>query len=187
MNTQYECLWEYLPKVQRLIFNLKTEEKVKNEDGTKSMRPLEHPILVTVLYFDDGTKVVVKNSLHDKIDLETKKLPNGKEVTVASEASKESGLVYAIAKRIFGIPDATGNIKGEGFGNILKRAVDKGIDQPYESELIKCKNAKAKAEHLAKQANAKPKESRPSLAKTVSALAEQIKSLQQVIDNLPKA
>ena len=187
MNTRYESLWKYLPSATRLIFNLKTEEKVKNEDGTKSMRPLEHPVLTTIMYFADDTKVVVKNSLHDKIDLETKTLPNGKEVTVASEASKESGLVYAIAKRIFGIPDMTGNIKGEGFGNILKRTVDNAIDQPYESELIKYKNAKAKAEHLAKQANAKPKEPRPSLAKTVSALAEQIKSLQQVIDNLPKA
>ena len=76
-------------------------------------------MLVTVVYFKDGTKVTVKNSAKDGITLVDKKvkLSDGSEktVTTASDESKEIGLVYAIVKRIICDYDDNGTVKNAGF------------------------------------------------------------------------
>jgi len=120
----------YLPKIQRVIFNLKTTETrpvldmagkpVTDEKGRVKRQTVDvSPVLATMVYFEDGTKCTVVNSDKDTITTEEKEVTyldcdkSGKEFTVktghkvlvASKAAKEAGVVYAIVKRIFGAVD----------------------------------------------------------------------------------
>lgn len=172
----------FCPAVKRVIFNL----------GTKNDRK----VLGTTVFFSDGTKTSVINSENDgltfvdatkevvKVD-ETGKSYTVKEplgFTVASDASKEMGLVYAIVKRMFGtqeINKKTGKptdvIIGNGFGRKLRDLVEAGYDTQLEDYKNKEAKKAAKAEYEARKNTAKKR--RPSLAETVDKLADIVEKL----------
>lgn len=162
----------FCPAVKRVIFNL----------GTKNDRK----VLATTVFFSDETKVSVVNSENDGLVLvdATKDVlkvdESGKSYTVkepigfkvASDASKEAGLVYAIVKRMFGTVDKKNKslIVGDGFGRKLRDLVDAGYDTQLEDYKNKEAKKAAKAAYEATKNTAKKR--RPSLAETVDKLAD---------------
>lgn len=124
---------------------------------------LENPMLTTVVYFEDKSKSVVVNSAKDKLTLVervinqdeidlAKKL--GKEevkpITIldADDASKENGIVYAIFKRVYGIPSpetktegnrriSEGTVSNSGTSQIIRDMVNHSFDTNYEAAVKK--------------------------------------------------
>lgn len=189
-----------IPTISRIIYNLKTTESValRDADGNLIIDPetekpkredrrLENPVLATTAYFTDGTKSTVKNTLTDKIQVETAYIDNetgikvsaGKldasksytEVIVATDTAKEIGLVYAVLKRIYGVLDEKNTAKGNGFGRDIRDAVNAAYDQDLEAAKTKILHKISVANHKAKQDAAKDKKPRRSLAETVDRLA----------------
>jgi len=189
LRNSLEANGTYMPNVARVIFSLKTTDRVPvkdkqgevkfqqavNSDGTKLfrkdgktpiMQPVTQtvdiePILTTTVYFADGTRVTVKNSKHDKIRLTTRKLADGTETKVADACSLESGIVYAIVKRVMGrlTADKNGNpVGGEGFSSALTKLVEEGQDQTFDAANAKAikRMKKAAKKPVEKKANAKP-------------------------------
>lgn len=132
----------------KAIFNLKTEDMVAvlDNDGNpvyerasgenspkkvvKKAVSLEKPILASKVFFDDGSWTVVKNSGDDTVDVEEKKLPGGKTVKVATDASKERAIAYAVVKRVFGRVDpATMEVKGANLGRRFEKVIAASTDQ----------------------------------------------------------
>lgn len=164
----------YIPMVTRVIYNTGTKE-VKAADGTTTEA---RPVLATIIEFADGTKSAVVNSVHDSLSLfDAEGQP--------TREAKESGFVYALAKRaLCGIltEDKFGNLTCEmkGFGRILANYVDTAYDcQKAKKENAAKKAAAAKA-HAERQANAKPKHA--SLAATVDKLAATVEQLSQKVN-----
>ena len=153
----------YLPDVERVIFNLKTEGRRRVESETVGEKPkyetyeLENPILTTKIWWADGTTTTVKNSLHDKVEVEEVDV-GGRKVKVATDCSKELGVAMATVKRTCGVPDAKGEIVGTGMGKILRDIVANGHDQVLE-------DAKAKAAKAAKKAEYEKRAAEPKKAK----------------------
>ena len=99
---------------------------------------------VTIVFFEDGTKVKVK-------------------AQAGVPFTKEGGLVYALLKRLVCIPDIDGNeVMGNGFGNILEKAANAGFDQKEHL-------AKRKAEANAKKRAKKAKEAEGPAGNTATA------------------
>ena len=156
----------YMPHISRVIYNIgkksypKLDEngkRLKDENGKVIMaEPVD--ILATVVYFDDNTKISVVNSVLDGVTFEDVKLSDGSTVKVASEASKEMGLVYALVKRLTSSPDENGEFKNSGFGLKLREEVAMAYDSVIEHAELKIARAKSKAEHIAKLNTAKPKQ-----------------------------
>ena len=174
----------YMPMVNRVIYNIgkkaypKMDEngkRVKDKNGKVVMgEPVD--VLATVVFFDDNTKISVVNSAHDGVTFEDHVLSNGNTVKVASESSKEIGLVYAIVKRIIALPDKNDpdKMKTEGLGRRLRTAVkDLSYDSVIEKAELKIVRAKSKAEHEAKLNTAKPKK-RYSIAGTLTRINEML-------------
>ena len=135
-----------VPMPVKAIFNLKTEDMVAvlDDDGNpvyelgenkmkrlvKRAKTLEKPILASKVFFDDGSWTVVKNSGEDTVDVEEKKLSNGKTVKVATDASKERAIAYAVVKRVFGCVDpVTMEVKGANLGRRFEKVIAASIDQ----------------------------------------------------------
>ena len=145
---------------------LETYTTKKGETRTRVKREtvkLENPMLTTVVYFEDKSKSVVVNSAKDKLTLVervinqdeidlAKKL--GKEeikpITIldADDASKENGIVYAIFKRVYGIPSAETKVEGNrrisegtvtnsGTSQIIRDLVNNSFDTNYEAAVKK--------------------------------------------------
>lgn len=174
----------YMPTVNRVIYNIgkkaypKMDEngkRVKDKNGKVVMgEPVD--VLATVVFFDDNTKISVVNSAHDGVTFEDHVLSNGNTVKVASECSKEIGLVYAIIKRMIALPDKNDpdKMKAEGLGRLLRTAVkDLSYDSVIEKAELKIARAKSKAEHEAKLNTAKPKK-RYSIAGTLTRINEML-------------
>lgn len=84
----------------------------------------------TVVYFDDGTKCIVRKSAMD-------------------EYNREHAVVYAIVKRAYGIVNADGTVDGNGMGNMLAKVVANGYDQEAHNEAENAKKAsKQKSEFV---------------------------------------
>lgn len=162
----------FCPGITRVIFNLKTTEEhaKRDSDGKLVIDPatnkpvrevvkLDRPILATTVYFNDETKVTVVNSEHDRVGID--------EHGNADVASKEAGIVYAIAKRLIGCPDKNGTIDGDGFGRRLRDLVDGAYDCQIEAKKNKELKAKNKAEYAAKLNSAKPKAKKYSIRCTL--------------------
>ena len=164
-----------MPNIERVIFNLskadvmktvETEEngkKIKKQEKTGEQRY----VLATIVTFIDGTKVTVKNSLTDAVDVIEKSVGDTK-VTVASDAAKERGLVFAIFKRLKSVPDKNGLCVDGGVGRILREMVDGAYDQQFEATKNKVAKAAAKLEYERKLGTSKPKAPRYSLNDTLS-------------------
>ena len=135
-----------VPMPVKAIFNLKTEDMVAvlDDDGNpvyelgenkmkrlvKRAKTLEKPILASKVFFDDGSWTVVKNSGEDTVDVEEKKLSNGKTVKVATDASKERAIAYAVVKRVFGCVDlTTGEVKSANLSRRFEKVIAASIDQ----------------------------------------------------------
>ena len=115
----------------------------------------------TVVFFTDGTKTTVKRSGADKYD-------------------RQTAIVYALAKRIFGkigrYDSKTkkfyeNEIDGNGFGTKLEKIAGAGFDQDEEKRTLKARKAKAQEEHAARQ----KRESEAAWKKRVAKRAEEIK------------
>lgn len=146
----------YLPDVIRVVFNLKTDKRIRVKDDTTGEEKtetvkLDNPILVTKVWWADGTSTTVKNSEHDRIETEEVDLEDGRKVTVATECSKTFGIMAAVTKRTCGVPDEKGEMVKTNLGKILSDIVNSAYDQNIETEKTKIKNAKRK-EAAAKRA-----------------------------------
>lgn len=95
----------------------------------------------TTVFFEDGTKAVVKCSDNDRYD-------------------RQNAVVYALVKRLFGKLghyDAkakklvTNEADGNGIGTKLEKIVKAGFDQDAELAAARARKAKAKEEHIARQ------------------------------------
>lgn len=184
----------YMPAVDRIIYNVgkkaypkhdKNGHKIKENGKIVMTEPMD--VLSTIVFFKDGTKVVVTNNEHDGIELETKTIADGINVKVASERSKEIGLMYAFVKRLLGLPDENGTIKPYGFINKIQKLVRNGYDTKFESAK-KAHNDKL-AKEAAKQKAAEPKEPKaknPSLAETTRCLADSTAKLADAVNKLTK-
>ena len=74
----------------------------------------------TIVYFNDGTKCVVRKSAQDAYN-------------------REHAIVYAIVKRAYGTVDENGVVQGNGMGTMLARIVKNGYDQEAYQEQQKNK------------------------------------------------
>lgn len=169
----------YLPLVSKVLYNLKTEKKtvVEREDGTKEavMEKLASPKLATKVFWSDGSTTTVVNSPDDGISTEKRKLSDGSEIEVATEESKELGLVYAVVKRTCGVPGADGEMENTGLGRILRSLVKSGIDKGVEKAEARIRKAalKAKSKNAAPAGKkARPKSVNERLAEAVEKLTE---------------
>ena len=140
----------YLPDVTRVVFNLKTDKRIRvkdeatGEEKTETVK-LDNPVLVTKVWWADGTSTTVKNSEHDRVETEEVELEDGRKVTVATECSKTFGIMAAVTKRTCGVPDKNGEMVKTNLGKILSDIVNSAYDQNLETEKTKIKNAKRKA------------------------------------------
>ena len=165
-----------VPMPVKAIFNLKTEDMVAvlDDDGNpvyelgenkmkrlvKRAKTLENPILASKVFFDDGSWTVVKNSGEDTVDVEEKKLSNGKTVKVATDASKERAIAYAVVKRVFGCVDpVTMEVKGANLGRRFEKVIAASIDQNVV-------NTKEKIRKADKNVDKKPDEKPVQKAKS---------------------
>lgn len=76
----------------------------------------------TIVYFDDGTKCIVRKSAQD-------------------DYNREHAVVYAIVKLAYGIVNADGTVNGNGMGNMLAKIVANGYDQEAHDAAEKAKKA----------------------------------------------
>lgn len=170
----------FMPSIKRIIYNIgKKAYPKRDENGHKIMdngkivmsEPMD--VLTTIVFFDDDSKVVVTNSEHDGIELETKNFADGTTVKVASEHSKEIGLMYAIVKRLIGLPDKNGTIKPNGFINTIQKFVRNGYDSKLEAAKKAINDKIAKNAAKMKAANpTTPKAKNPSLVETARFFAD---------------
>ena len=189
----------FAPNVDRVIYNTKTTDEVAKKDGdgnpvlddkgrvVKETVKLERPVLVTVVYFKDGTKVTVKNSAKDGITLVDKKvkLSDGSEKTVAtaSDESKEIGLVYAIVKRVVCDYDDNGTVKNAGFARFLHNIVDNAFVQDVEEVKLAGERKILKSRPKTDKKDKGAKENR-SLGAVVGALSKTVEGLKSIVENL---
>jgi len=162
----------YCPGIARVIYNLKTEDKVrrKGEDGKETVESvrLEKPILATTVFFADGSVVTVKNSNEDEIATTVEELPDGTNVEVATKSAKEAGLVYAIVKRVFGY---VGKEKAPGAGGLGRRLAEIVAEAEDQNVSAAKRKAEAKARKGKSQEPKPPKQKRESLKSVMRRLA----------------
>lgn len=165
----------FCPGISRTIYNLskKRNEKTHRNDY----------VLATTVFFKDGTKVTVKNSMNDKVNVITEKvkLSDGttRDVETASIESREIGLVYAILKRMICVPEECGTVEGKGFANFLRKKVGAAWNQNVEEVRTKAENEIRKAALKNKKPVSKKKDEKPSLRKCVQELAEAVSALKK--------
>ena len=166
----------YMPCIDRVIYNIGKKSYPKlDEEGKRVKDPVTKKIvmnapvdvLTTIVYFEDKSKIVVTNSQFDGVKFEDVTLSDGSTVKIATESSKEMGLVYAIAKRLASSYDERGNMVSNGFGRRLREEVTMAHDSVLEEAKLKIERAKSKAEHEAKMNTGKPKKKRYSIAETL--------------------
>ncbi len=165
----------FCPGIQRTIFNL---SKKRNEKSHRS-----DYVLATTVFFRDGTKTTVKNSMNDKVGVVTEKvkLSDGttRDVETASVESREVGLLYAILKRMVCVPEESGTVEGKGFANFLRKAIKNAWNQNVEEVRTKAENEIRKANLRAKKPQKSQKPKKASLRQCVQSLAEAIESLKK--------
>ena len=204
VESRYVSTKRSAPMPVKAIFNLKTEDMVAvlDDDGNpvyelgenktkrlvKRAKTLEKPILASKVFFDDGSWTVVKNSGEDTVDVEEKNLPDGKTVKVATDASKERAIAYAVVKRVFGRVDpVTKEVKGANLGHRFEKVIAASVDQNVGNAEGKVKKTEAKP---ARQKPKKPtcrcrQVDEKSLKDTLDLLGELAKklNLDKVVDD----
>ena len=163
------------PDIKQIIFNMgtKTIPAVFDKDGNVLKAATTRPALATIVTFVDGSKVTVVNSDHDHLHLDAEGHP--------SQADKEAGIVYALAKRLLAtniVEGELGNCRTEsaGFGRILSGLVKNAHDQQAELKKRAEAKAAAKQRHEANlKAAAERKCKSPSTEQRIMDLLEGIK------------
>lgn len=183
----------YLPPIDHVVFNTKTEEWIEcpGKEGDKPARTkvqLENPVLATIVYFCDGTKVTVKNCDKDRITLvdEKVKLSDGTETTVrtASRESKEAGLQAAVFKRMFCYYDENGNVNGGSYSKFMNALVEGARCQDVDAARVAAEK-KILKERAREVKPAEPKEKRRSPFQAMTdKLAEVTRSLSNLTAEL---
>lgn len=187
------------PEIEYVQFSLKTTEtkpmldsdgkKILDEKGRVKRETIDiDPLLATVVYFDDGTKTTVINSKADSVEIIETKLSDGSTVKVASEASKERAVVYAIVKRLLGKighTDKNGvyhsnEIDGNGFGRILRDIVQNGYDVQLES--AKNQLAKDEAKKLRESMPKPTPKKRYSIHETLARINEFLNTMETKVN-----
>ena len=202
VESRYVPTESSVPMPVKAIFNLKTEDMVAvlDEDGNpvyelgenktkrlvKRAKTLEKPILASKVFFDDGSWTVVKNSGEDIVYVEEKKLSNGKIVKVATDASKERAIAYAVVKRVFGRVDlTTGEVKSANLSRRFEKVIAASIDQNVGNAKEKAKKAD---KNVDKNVDKKPDEKPVQKAKPkkTACMCRQIdeKSIKDTLDLL---
>jgi hypothetical protein len=167
----------FCPNIKRVIYNLGTYR------GEKSHRT--EYTLATTVFFADGTKTTVKNSIHDKVRVikEKVKISDGSEIEVDAPTieSRELGLVYALVKRLIGGIDEKGTVAG-GYCTFLNKTVKNAFVQNIETakSAAEEKIRKSKKTELKNRVKAEP----PSLRKCVESLSEVVAKLASQVDDL---
>ena len=178
----------YLPDVERVVFNLKTEdrrlaESAPGEKPTYETYELENPILTTKIWWADGTTTTVKNSLHDKVEVKEVDV-GGRKVKVATDCSKEAGVAMATVKRTCGVPDDKGEIVGTGMGKILREIVGNARDLVLEDAKAKAAKAKKKEDAARRMAAPKkPKEKTYTQKDVIQMLGRLLDRMSQTVDD----
>ena len=165
------------PDIKQIIFNMgtKTIPAVLDKDGNVLKAATARPALATIIQFVDGSKVTVVNSDHDRLHLDAEGHP--------SQADKEAGVVYALAKRLLAttiVEGELGNCRTEsaGFGRILSSLVKSAHDQQAELKKRAEAKAAAKQRHEASlKAAAERKAKSPSIRQCVMDLQDCIAKL----------
>ncbi len=162
----------YLPDVKRVVYSLKTTEKVKalNDDGSEKKVPatnrdgselktrggetvmknvwttakLDRPVLVTKVWWADGTSTTVRNSWADRVETEEVELDDGTKMEVATETSKTYGLMAAVVKRTCGVPGENGEMVDTNLGKVVAEIIKASRDQQLDDAKAKIARAKAK-------------------------------------------
>ena len=164
------------PDIKQIIFNMGTKTvkpAVLDADGKEVEPAVTRPALATIVTFVDGSKVTVVNSDHDHLHLDAEGHP--------SQADKEAGVVYALAKRLLAtniVEGELGNCRTEsaGFGRILSGLVKNAHDQQAERKKRAEAKAAAKQRHEANlKAAAERKCKSPSTEQRIMDLLEGIK------------
>ena len=164
------------PDIKQIIFNMGTKTikpAVRDADGKEVEPAVTRPALATIIQFVDGSKVTVVNSDHDSLHLDAEGHP--------SQADKECGIVYALAKKLLAteiVEGELGNCRTEsaGFGRILAGLVKNAHDQQAELKKRAEAKAAAKQRHEANlKAAAKSKCKSPSTEQRIMDLLEGIK------------
>lgn len=168
----------FCPNIERVIHSLskKRNEKSHRNDYT----------LATTLFFADGTKTTVKNSIHDKVSVtkQTVKLSDGStiEVETASTESKEVGIMYALVKRIVGGCDENGTV-GRGFCTFLNHIAKESYDQNIETARNAAEETIRKSQRRKRRSQeAEKRTEKPSLRKCVNELSDIIEKLARKIN-----
>ena len=115
----------------------------------------------TIVWFTDGTKVMVECSENDTYD-------------------RQTALAYAICKRLLGRVNDDGTIDSNGFGCMMKKIVDAGYDQDKAKAEAEAKKKAAHERHVREQAAAQ----KAAFMRKVKARAEQIKIEQAAMELL---
>ena len=166
------------PDIKQIIFNMGTKTikpAVRDADGKEVEPAVTRPALATIVTFVDGSKVTVVNSDHDTLHLDAEGRP--------SQADKECGVVYALAKRLLAteiVEGELGNCRTEsaGFGRILSGLVKNAYDQQAELKKRAEAKAAAKQRHEASiKAVAERKAKSPSIRQCVMDLQDYIAKL----------
>lgn len=140
-----------MPHVNRVIFRLNDTKK-------------DYPVLTTIVFFDDSTKVVVQNSYLDPVSVKDRTLSDGTTIKIPAIASREAAVNYAIVKRIFSSFDNDGKIIKSGLSSFYDDVFSvSSIENLDEAE---AKISKAKAKAAAKAQAAKKLEPKKACSKT---------------------
>lgn len=152
----------YLPKIEQIIFNRGTRKDKRSGE--------EYQTLTTVLFFADGTKTVVTNSIHDKV------VDDNGNVTYYA---KEVGITNAICKRILSTVYSDDSVISNGYGRTMKDLVESARDTQEEDK----RRAELKAEQKARLEVAKQIKPthKPSLNEVITQLNDTLKEFNNTI------
>lgn len=151
IESNYVC-----PLAKSVIYDLNTSK--------------EFPILTTIVYFVDGTKITVRNNRLDAVDLVTKKLSDGTEIKVASDSAKEHGYVYACYKRSLTLYKDGLEFSRPNLENHFKTIINEySHDLAYDRAEKRIAKERSKAAHEEKMRKAKesPKPEKLSIKQTL--------------------
>lgn len=143
-----------MPHISRILYRLKDENT-------------ETPVLATVVFFNDGSKIVVKNSKHDAIHLEDKTLSNGTVIKIPTKQSLEVALMYALVKRMYTQFDEKGSATESCFGYFINHISKLSTIENVSEAEAKIAKANAKKAYEEAKKNAKPKKKRYSIHETL--------------------
>ena len=129
----------------------KSKPKVCFDDILDDVRQVIYNDPATIVTFSDGSKVCVKACSKDTFN-------------------KETGLIYAIIKRLYAndVEDNTGYLRSKGLGEKISKIINKSIDQKEAERVRRRKQKNAKKREAAKKTAKKGETAKRKDAEKVS-------------------